>query len=168
MKRSLKIFGQVFSILLFTFCCVVISPKLAIASSVNPKTVNIKTIGVDFTKQPAIAIKVSLSNEGNELKFTPDHFNFESGKRYKLILSNPSESKHYFTSKDFADAIWTQNVVAGNVEIKGNIHELELRPNTTAEWTFVPIKSGTYELHCAIAGHTEAGMHGTITIQPSV
>jgi len=54
------------------------------------------------------------------------------------------------------------------LNIKGNIRELELRPNTTAEWTFVPIKSGTYDLHCAIAGHTEAGMRGTITIQPSV
>lgn len=162
MKRSLKIFGQVFSILFFTFFCVVISPKLAIASPVNPKI-----IGADFTKQPAIAIKVSLSNNVNELKFTPDHFNFESGKRYKLMLSNPSESKHYFTSKDFADAVWTQNVVAGHVEIKGNIRELELRPNTTAEWTFIPIKSGTYELHCAIAGHTEAGMRGIITVLPS-
>ena len=162
MKRSLKIFSQVFSILSFAFCCVMISPKLAIASPVNQKT-----IGVDFTKQPAIVIKVSLSNEANELKFTPDHFNFESGKRYKLMLSNPSESKHYFTSKDFADAVWTQNVVAGHVEIKGNIRELELRPNTTAEWTFVPIKSGTYELHCAIAGHTEAGMRGIITVLPS-
>ena len=162
MKRSLKIFGQVFSILFFTFFCVVISPKLAIASPVNPKI-----IGVDFTKQPAIAIKVSLSNNVNELKFTPDHFTFESGKRYKLMLSNPSESKHYFTSKDFADAVWTQNVVAGHVEIKGNIRELELRPNTTAEWTFVPMKSGTYELHCAIAGHTEAGMRGIITVLPS-
>ena len=162
MKRSLKIFGQVFSILFFTFFCVVISPKLAIASPVNHKIIE-----VDFTKQPAIAIKVSLSNNVNELKFTPDHFNFESGKRYKLMLSNPSESKHYFTSKDFADAVWTQNVVAGNVEIKGNIRELELRPNTTAEWTFIPIKSGTYELHCVIAGHTEAGMRGIITVLPS-
>jgi uncharacterized cupredoxin-like copper-binding protein len=54
------------------------------------------------------------------------------------------------------------------VEIKGNIRELELKPNATAEWTFVPIKSGTYELHCAIAGHTEAGMRGSITIQPSI
>ncbi|MBD2178442.1 cupredoxin domain-containing protein [Pseudanabaena sp. FACHB-1998] len=138
--------------------CFVISPDLAIASADFP---------TDFTKQPVIAIKVSLSNEANELKFTPNKFTFESGKRYKLMLSNSSGMKHYFTSKDFADAVWTQNVVAGNVEIKGSIRELELRPNTTAEWTFVPVKSGTYELHCAIAGHTEAGMRGNITIQPS-
>ncbi len=141
----------------FIFIYFLSSPCLAIASPV-----------VDFTKQPAIVIEVSLSNQNNELKFIPDHFVFESGKRYKLTLNNVSNLKHYFTSKDFADAIWTQNVVAGNVEIKGNIHELELRPNTTAAWTFIPIRSGTYELHCAIAGHAEAGMRGTITIQPSV
>jgi uncharacterized cupredoxin-like copper-binding protein len=141
--------------------CMVISPNPAIAAPVSSNT------AIDFTKQQAITIKVSLSNTANELKFVPDHFTFESGKRYKLLLSNPSAMKHYFTSKDFADAVWTQNVVAGTVEIKGNIRELELRPNTTAEWTFVPIKSGTYGLRCAIAGHTEAGMHGSITIQPS-
>ncbi len=160
MGNIFKILSQVFSIFIFVIFCCVISPNLAIAAP-------IKLASVDFTKQEAIAVKVSLSNSDNELKFIPDRFTFESGKRYKLLLSNPSETKHYFTSEDFADAIWTQNVVAGNVEVKGNIRELELRPNTTAEWTFVPIKSGTYELHCAIAGHAEAGMRGTITIQPS-
>lgn len=43
-------------------------------------------------------------------------------------------------------------------------HELELKPNAEAEWVFVPIKAGTYFLHCTIPGHTEAGMTGTITI----
>ena len=161
MNRTFKIFSQVFSIWIIVICFLVISPNFAIAAP-------IKIAAVDFTKQTAIEVKVSLSNTANELKFSPDHFTFESGKRYKLLLSNPSAMKHYFTSKDFADAVWTQNVVAGNVEIKGNIRELELRPNTTAAWTFIPIKSGTYELHCAIAGHNEAGMRGMITIQPSV
>jgi uncharacterized cupredoxin-like copper-binding protein len=161
MNRTFKIFRQVFSIWIFAICFLVISPNFAIATPVKIAT-------VDFTKQPAIEVKVSLSNTANELKFIPDRFIFESGKRYKLLLSNPSATKHYFTSKDFADAVWTQNVVAGNVEIKGNIRELELRPNTTAAWTFIPIKSGTYDLHCAIAGHAEAGMRGTITIQPSI
>lgn len=157
MRRTLK----TLLIAILGIFWMVVSPNLAIAAPVS------STTGVDFTKQQAIAVNVSLSNTANELKFSPDRFTFESGKRYKLILSNPSSTKHYFTSKDFADAVWTQNVVAGNVEVKGNIRELELRPNTTAEWTFVPIKSGTYELHCAISGHAEAGMRGSITIQPS-
>ena len=116
------------------------------------------------TTQPAIEVKVSLGNSANELKFFPSNLEFVTGKRYKLLLDNPSLQKHYFTAKDFADASWTQKVEAGKVEVKGTIHELELKPGAEAEWIFVPMKPGTYELHCSIKGHTEAGMVGTIAI----
>lgn len=109
-------------------------------------------------------VRVHLGTAENELKFVPDHLDFEAGKRYKLILDNPSGLKHYFTAKDFADGIWTQKVEAGNVEVKGAVHELELKPGASAEWVFVPLKPGTYSLRCTIAGHTEAGMTGTLTI----
>ena len=98
------------------------------------------------------------------LSFFPSDLQFEPGRHYKLILENSSPQKHYFTAKDFADAIWSQKVDAGNVEIKGAIHELELRPNTQAEWVFIPMKPGTYGLRCTIPGHTEAGMVGSIQI----
>jgi uncharacterized cupredoxin-like copper-binding protein len=116
----------------------------------------------NILKQPAT--EISLGNSANELKFEPDHLEFEPGKRYLLRLNNPSQLKHYFTAKDFADAIWTQKVQAGKVEVKGAIHELELQPGGEAEWVFVPMKPGSYELHCSIAGHTEAGMKGEILI----
>jgi uncharacterized cupredoxin-like copper-binding protein len=119
---------------------------------------------VAISQQPATEIKVQLGSETGELKFIPNDIKFRSGKRYKLVLSNPSTSKHYFTAKDFADGIWTQKVDAGNVEVKGAIKELELRPSTTADWVFVPMKPGTYNLRCTIPGHTEAGMTGTLTI----
>ncbi|MFS0518329.1 cupredoxin domain-containing protein [Nostoc sp. UIC 10607] len=119
----------------------------------------------DLLKQPATEIRVSLGNSANELKFEPNHLEFEAGKRYQLKLTNPSQLKHYFTAKDFADGIWTQKVEAGKVEIKGAIHELELKPGAEAEWVFVPLKSGTYGLRCPIPGHTEAGMTGEIAIK---
>ncbi|MCW5314358.1 copper-binding protein [Nostoc sp. KVJ3] len=119
----------------------------------------------DFLKQPATEITISLGNSANELKFEPNHLEFEAGKRYQLRLTNPSQLKHYFTAKDFADGIWTQKVEAGKVEIKGAISELELKPNAEAEWIFVPLKSGTYGLRCSISGHTEAGMTGEIIIK---
>lgn len=115
-------------------------------------------------KQPATEVTVQLGNPAGELRFFPDSLSFKAGKRYKLILKNPSQQKHYFTAKDFADASWSQKVDAGNVEIKGAIHELELRPGTEAEWVFVALKPGTYGLRCTIPGHAEAGMTGTITI----
>jgi uncharacterized cupredoxin-like copper-binding protein len=121
-------------------------------------------VSIDLAKQPIIALNVSLGTPDGALKFVPNHFEFQSGQRYQLTLTNPSPMKHYFTAKDFADSIWSQKVDAGPVEIKGAIHELEIRPGGTANWVFVPLKTGTYELHCAIAGHSAAGMTGTITI----
>ncbi len=109
-------------------------------------------------------VKVSLGNSANELKFFPSNLEFVVGERYKLLLDNPSPQKHYFTAKDFADVSWTQKVQAGKVEIKGAIHELELKPGGEAEWVFVPMKPGKYSLRCPIPGHTEAGMIGEIVI----
>jgi uncharacterized cupredoxin-like copper-binding protein len=120
-----------------------------------------------FAEPTMTEVKVSLGDRAGALKFIPNHFDFVAGQKYKLVLEDPSPTKHYFTSKDFADAIWTQKVQAGKVEIKGAIHELELKPTGQAEWVFVPMKPGTYELHCSIPGHAEAGMTGEIVITAS-
>jgi uncharacterized cupredoxin-like copper-binding protein len=114
--------------------------------------------------QSVIETKVSLGNSAGELKFFPSNLEFVAGQKYKLVLDNPSPTKHYFTAKDFADASWTQKVEAGKVEVKGAIHELELKPSAEAEWVLVPQKPGTYKLYCSIPGHAEAGMTGTITV----
>lgn len=123
-------------------------------------------IAANLAQQPIIERQVTLGNADNALKFIPNTLTFEAGKRYKLHLSNPSPQKHYFTAKDFADGIWSQKVDAGRVEIKGAIHELEIRPGAEADWVFVPIRAGSYTLRCTIAGHTELGMTGTLIIQP--
>ena len=130
----------------------------------TPAIAAVTSDAVDLTKQPVVEVAVSLGTSANELKFVPNQLKFEAGKRYKLVLSNPSSQKHYFTAKDFADGIWTQKVEAGRVEVKGAIHEVELKPGAKAEWVFVPLRSGTYELHCSVPGHTEAGMTGAIAI----
>lgn len=121
-------------------------------------------VAIAPTQQSATEVSVHLGNSNNALIFEPERLSFVAGKRYKLVLDNPSPQKHYFTAKDFADAIWSQKVEAGSVEVKGAIHELELKPGAVAEWVFVPQKPGTYELHCSIPGHGEAGMRGQLVI----
>jgi uncharacterized cupredoxin-like copper-binding protein len=141
----------------FLICLSFTNANLAIADNLSN----------NILKQTPTEVKVSLGNAAGELKFEPNYLEFEPGKRYQLVLKNPSPVKHYFTSKDFADGIWSQKVEAGNVEIKGMIHELELKPGAEAEWVFVPLKSGKYSLRCTIPGHSEAGMKGEITIRNS-
>jgi uncharacterized cupredoxin-like copper-binding protein len=124
----------------------------------------IASAAVAPSQQEFVNVQVHLGNAANELKFEPNQLEFAAGKRYKLTLDNPSNIKHYFTAKDFADVIWTQKVEAGRVEVKGAVHELELKPGAEAEWVFIPLKPGVYELHCSVPGHAEAGMRGTIHI----
>jgi uncharacterized cupredoxin-like copper-binding protein len=138
-------------------CCLTIGLLITLFSGI--------AIAADLAHQTPIQVEMSLGDETNSLSFIPDRLTFQSGKRYQLHLVNRSPQKHYFTAKDFADAIWSQKVDAGRVEIKGAIHELELRSNTEADWVFVPLRSGNYQLRCTIPGHAEAGMIGQLVIQ---
>jgi uncharacterized cupredoxin-like copper-binding protein len=125
---------------------------------------NLTLAATPLAKQKPIELTINLGTTMGDLQFMPNRLKFRAGKRYQLLLKNPSPLKHYFTAKDFADAIWSQKVDAGNVEVKGAIHELELRPGTSAAWVFVPVRAGVYTLRCTVAGHTEAGMTGTLEI----
>jgi len=126
----------------------------------------------DMTSQSEIPITVRLGNVDNSLRFYPDSLQFETGKLYKLILTNPSQQKHYFSAKGFARSIFTRKVQVlshkGRViaEVKGHINEIEVYPGGMSEWWFIPVKTlKNSALHCSIKGHSEAGMQGLITIK---
>ena len=119
----------------------------------------------DLSKQTPIEVRVSLGSEGGDLAFFPNELTFETGKLYKLVLENPSTSKHYFSALRFAAAVWTRKVETEHAEIKGAIREIELKIGGGAEWYFVPVQAGTFGLKCTIPGHAEAGMVGKITVE---
>ncbi len=114
-----------------------------------------------------INVSVELGSLEGDLHFHPDQLSFKAGKTYRLHLSNPSPLKHYFTAKDFADAIWTRKVEVAGAEVKGKINNVELQPGASLDWIFRPELEGTYRLECTIAGHAESGMVGSITISAS-
>ena len=130
----------------------------------------------DLSKQVPIEVSVQLGSKDGDLIFVPNDLTFETGKLYKLILTNPSKKKHYFTSLGLASRVYTRKVQvvddgATKAEIKGNIREIEVYPGGTAEWWFVPIATGKLDdLHCRVKdkdGHTHAekGMIGTVNIR---
>ncbi|MEM6448669.1 MAG: plastocyanin/azurin family copper-binding protein [Cyanobacteria bacterium P01_D01_bin.123] len=118
-------------------------------------------------QQTPVVVSVELGTVEGSLRFVPDALQFKEGKLYALVLSNPSPVKHYFTAKDFADAIWTRKVEVAGAEVKGHVNNIELKPGAELEWAFVPIKPGTYSLICPLPGHGEAGMQGEIVIKPA-
>ena len=126
----------------------------------------------DMTKQEPVEIYVDLGNEKGEIKFFPSKLLLETGKLYKLILKNKSSQKHYFSSDKFSQAVFTRKVQISTssgkpvAEIKGLVREIEVYPGRTAEWWFVPLKTGKFDdLRCTIPGHAQAGMVGVIEIK---
>lgn len=123
----------------------------------------------DLTRQEPVVVNVELGNKDNALSFFPGKFRFETGKLYRLRLTNPSPSPHYFSSPNFAEAVFTRKVEVRDAkgeriaEIKGPVREIEVFPGGTAEWWFVPVRSGSFEdLKCTIEGHD--AMTGRIEI----
>ncbi|HXH03394.1 MAG TPA: biphenyl 2,3-dioxygenase [Candidatus Competibacteraceae bacterium] len=126
----------------------------------------------DLTQQQPVDVKVELGNKDDALKFFPEAIQLETGKLYRLTLSNPSPQKHYFSSEGLAQAVFTRKVqVNGSdgkaiAEVKGVVREIEVYPNGTTEWWFVPVKAGEFgDLKCTIAGHAEGGMVGKISVK---
>jgi uncharacterized cupredoxin-like copper-binding protein len=102
----------------------------------------------------------------------PSHLTFETGKAYKMVLKNVDKIKHELDAPGFVQRVFTRKVEvlsASNkmlAEIKGNVREIEVAGGGTVEWFFVPVQTGkSLPMECAIAGHKEAGMVGTITIK---
>lgn len=126
--------------------------------------------------QDPIEVRVELGTSAGDLVFTPNTLTFETGRLYKLVLTNPSGKKHYFTSPGLASRVYTRKVqvVGPNgtlAEIKGSIREIEVYPGGTAEWWFVPVATGRIsDLNCHIKDddgmtHAEKGMTGAIVIE---
>jgi len=131
----------------------------------------------DLTRQDPISVIVELGTSNGVMVFNPNELTFETGRLYKLILKNPSNVKHYFTSKTLASKVFTRKVQVMHegerlAEIKGSIQEIEVFPGGTTEWWFVPIQTGIFsDLHCHVKDkasgklHSEMGMVGRITIK---
>ena len=119
----------------------------------------------DLSKQTAVEVVVELGTKDGKRVFSPSSLTFEAGKLYKLVLKNLSGEDHYFSSPPFGAAVWSRKVEAGKAEVKGNIREIEVKPGGEAEWYFVPVQAGTFDLQCTIPGHAAAGMTGKLTVE---
>lgn len=127
----------------------------------------------DLSRNNPIEVVMEMGTDasGEKMYFKPDHLEFETGKAYKFVLKNVDDVKHEFESHELVQRIFTRKVEIENAdglvaEIKGQISEVEVGPHQQVDWYFVPIQPGEdLESTCAIEGHAEAGMHGTVTIR---
>src|SRR4051794_309649 len=159
-----------------------IQPKTLLAAAAFGVAVGLPTAlwsAGDLSKQTPVEVTVDLGKPGEHV-FVPREIRFETGKLYKLILRNPSEDPHYFTSDAFSGMVFTRKVQVTQqregkavtlAEFKGAIREIEVYPGHAAEWWFVAVSAGRVaDLRCGIVAkdgktHAQLGMTGEIVIE---
>lgn len=137
-----------------------------------PAMVSTAYAGGDLSRADPVEIVIEMGQvDVKNMYFKPNNIVLETGKAYKIVLKNTDNIKHEFAAPEFTSKIFTRKVeVLGAdgkmiAEVKGAISEVEVAGGSTAEWFIVPVQTGKdIEMECAIEGHKEAGMFGTITI----
>lgn len=88
----------------------------------------------------------TINVEGSEFSFTPVAITAKPGEAIKVNFKNTGTVEHTFVIKDLN-------------------FKLTAQPGATVSGVFTaPNASGTHAINCDIAGHTEAGMLGTLTV----
>ena len=126
----------------------------------------------DLSRADATEIVIEMGQtDAKHMYFKPNHIDLVTGKAYKIVLKNMDTIKHEFAAPEFIGKVFTRKVeVLGPdgkmiAEVKGNVSEIEVAGGGVTEWFIVPVQTGKDILmDCAIEGHREAGMVGTITI----
>jgi plastocyanin len=84
--------------------------------------------------------------QGSEFSYQPNAFTVKPGEKVTINFKNAGTVEHTFVLKDLN-------------------FKLTAQPGQTVTGTFTaPSTPGTFQFHCDIAGHTEAGMVGTMTV----
>ena len=108
----------------------------------------------------------TASIEMTDLKYSNTALTAKTGAVLEVSLANKGSIEHDFTlakipgDKAFRVAGKDQTVAAGKNEVHAHLNSGE-----SGAVRLKVSEAGTYEFWCTIAGHKEAGMRGTLTVQ---
>lgn len=108
-----------------------------------------ETGGTDTTTEeaPEAVEPADVTVVGLDIKYEPAEVTVKAGQPVNLTLDNQGALEHNLT--------WDENTELFLTTMAGE--------SATGEITFDT--AGTYGFHCTVAGHKEAGMVGTITVE---
>jgi plastocyanin len=91
---------------------------------------------------------LSVTLKGEDIKFDQTSLTAQVGQSVTVNFENVGALDHSFLIDELGVSV--QNV----------------KPGETRTVTFTPQAAGTYTYYCDVAGHREAGMVGTLTVNP--
>jgi uncharacterized cupredoxin-like copper-binding protein len=113
----------------------------------------------------AQTIKMEAGEDGGKMYFKPSNPTLKVGTPYVLHLVNVGTLKHEYTSETFFPTMAFRKAEDSSGEYKAPLlNEAEVKAGKTLDLFLIPTKAGTFKIVCAIPGHEQAGMVGTINV----
>jgi len=127
------------------------------------------TIGMrDFSYSPAkitlragASAEITLVNRGK----VPHEFMIYDRPRSMGMMMGGEQGREWVEKTNYFKRV-TLTVAGGKVRRhQGDFMELVVAVGKSATLRFIPMKKGTFEFGCLIAGHYEAGQKGMLTVK---
>lgn len=114
---------------------------------------------------------LEISLQASEFRFEPATVEVMAGQQLTISMQNMGAVEHDFV----IDEMPMEEMVAESEEEEGghSMGEMEMEPavhmgamaGMSDSVTLVPTQPGTYQFYCAVEGHREAGMVGTLIVR---
>lgn len=105
--------------------------------------------------------ETSLEVEATEYAFTPDEWTIQADTDVSVTLVNEGRIEHEW-------AVLTEGTEIGSeAEFSEDLVETEIEaiPAGESATATVNLPAGTYQVICALPGHFDQGMEGTLTVE---
>ncbi len=111
----------------------------------------------------------TIDIEMGEFFFKPNEVHLTQGQPYRLVFDNTmAEVKHEASSVGLFETIAFRKAQDASGEFKApTVVEVETFAGEETELFLIPQETGTFDLVCEIEGHFEAGMFGTVVVDPA-
>jgi uncharacterized cupredoxin-like copper-binding protein len=95
--------------------------------------------------------------------FDPDSWTVPSGETITLTLTNEGDELHEWAILEQGTTIER----SADLDEDTVVWEIEAEPGSTETGEFTAPAPGTYQIGCALPGHVDAGMEGTLDVVES-
>jgi uncharacterized cupredoxin-like copper-binding protein len=116
---------------------------------------------------------LQVSLQASDFRFEPATIEVMAGQQVTVMMQNMGTVEHDFVIQEIpVEALAVESEAEGEghtmpgmgTEMEPAVH-MGATAGMSDSVTFVPTKPGTYEFYCAVAGHREAGMVGSLMVR---